>query len=581
MPAALKITNLFITPLEAWVGQPINIKFDARNTGTEDLSYRLPVMLNGATASSVDVKLSAGETASLESNVTEDILGTYSVSIGGKSGSSIHIVPNGKHTLHVLSSRYGVPFTLDGKSYTTFFSELVDVGSHSIMFPSTCVIEVSGWGGVTFTFSSYNDGTISLSKTIDLQNEEYIATNYIRQGSCPSLYSWNGRSYTYVAEVSDGPGWLGYVDHFQADGSMVFSYNYPWDYIKVDPSQLQPKDGFYSMNIMETSDEIYYLDAAKLVAIDHPSNVDVFSTAGTYIYNLTGQGTFYTVSKNLSTPISAINGSGANVLPQISKIDDFSTVGTRWQWNNITLNLGNLAEAKQIKLVVAATINWPTTSAGGTNFLKYNNQPGVTPSPPPYMEVKAANGSWVRVPDDREFPLPDVTNNVFVVNLTGLFPTNDYSIRINTYQDIRFDYIAVDTTPQQNLNIRSILPSSADFQQVYTTNSNSSGAFTRYGDVTGLVHSADDQFVIGREGDGVHLEFAANLPPVAAGMDRDYFVVASVWFKGNGLSYVPFAVNPMPFQNMTSFPYPSNETYPYDAAHLYYLKEYDTRVIAP
>jgi hypothetical protein len=197
------------------------------------------------------------------------------------------------------------------------------------------------------------------------------------------------------------------------------------------------------------------------------------------------------------------------------------------------------------------------------------------------MEIKAANGSWVRVPDDREFPLPDVTNNVFVVNLTGLFPTNDYSIRINTYQDIRFDYIGVDTTLQQNLNIRSILPSSTDFQQVYTTNSDSSGAFTKYGDVTALVLSADDQLVIGREGDGVHLEFAANLPPVAAGMERDYFVVASVWFKGNGLSYVPFTVNPMPFQNMTSFPYPSNETYPCDAAHLYYLKIYDTRVIAP
>ncbi len=54
------------------------------------------------------------------------------------------------------------------------------------------------------------------------------------------------------------------------------------------------------------------------------------------------------------------------------------------------------------------------------------------PSPPPYMEVKAVNGSWVRVPDNREFPLPDVTDNTFVVNLTGLFPTNDYELRINT-----------------------------------------------------------------------------------------------------------------------------------------------------
>ena len=191
--------------------------------------------------------------------------------------------------------------------------------------------------------------------------------------------------------------------------------------------------------------------------------------------------------------------------------------------------------SKEIKLIVAATINWPSTSAGGTNFLKYQNQPGVTPSPPPYMEVKAANGSWVRVPDDREFPLPDVTDDVFVVNMTGLFPTNDYSIRINTYQDIRFDYIGVDTTPQQNLNVQSILPSSADFQQIYATGSNSSGAFTKYGDVTALVLSADDQFVIGREGDGVQLKFPANLPPVAPGMERDLLLCCQRMVQGKRL----------------------------------------------
>ena len=75
-------------------------------------------------------------------------------------------------------------------------------------------------------------------------------------------------------------------------------------------------------------------------------------------------------------------------------MDGVFTSGTRWQWNNLTLNLGDLSGAKEIKLIVGATINWPSTSAGGTNFLKYASQPGVTPSPPPYLEVKAANGSW-------------------------------------------------------------------------------------------------------------------------------------------------------------------------------------------
>ena len=96
--------------------------------------------------------------------------------------------------------------------------------------------------------------------------------------------------------------------------------------------------------------------------------------------------------------------------------------------------------------------------------MKYAKQPGVTPSPPPYMEVKAQNGSWVRVPDDRQFPLPDVTDQEFVVNLTGLFPTNDYELRINTYQDIRFDYVGVNTASEQNVTVQTMLPTYADFQ---------------------------------------------------------------------------------------------------------------------
>ena len=580
MPTALSVSNLLVDQTEVWPDQQINITFNIKNTGSEDITYRLPILLNGASATSINVNLAGGATASLSANVSESNLGDFALSVGGKS-VTIHVIPSGKHTIHVISSRPNIPFTLDGASHVTTYAELIDVGPHTVVFPASTVLQIGTWGQVTFTFTNYNGGSTSLTQTIDIEKETYVVTSYSRPGSCPSLYSWNGTGYGYIAEVSDGPGWLGYVNYFNPDGTMVFSYNYPWDYVKLAPTQLQPKDGYYTMNVMETSDEIFYMDAAKLVAIDHPANTDVLSTAGTYIYNLTGQGTYYTVSKTPLTPLSAVNGSGANVLPQISKMDGLFTRGTRWQWNNLTLNLGDLSSAQQIKLVVAATINWPSTSAGGTNFLKYASQPGVTPSPPPYIEVKAANGSWILVPDDRQFPLPDVTDTEFVVDLTGLFPTNDYSIRINTYQDIRFDYIGVDTTPQQSTTIHAILPSSADFQQIYTTFSNSTGAFTKYGDVTPLLTSADDKMVIGREGDGIQLKFDANLPPVASGMVRDFFFVGSVWFKGNGLSYVPFTVDPLPFQAMTSFPYPANESYPYDAAHLQYLQTYNTRVITP
>jgi hypothetical protein len=582
LPEALKFSNLILTPAESWPGEEVNVTVNVNNGGSDPLLFMLPFNVNGAASQRVQVELGPHETQTVVGTVTQNAVGSYRVTVGGQGGT-LRVVEEGKHTLHIIATRVGFSFTLDGEQHTTPYVDLVDVGPHSVVFPNKEEIQIGGWGLVPFGFVGWSDGTTTTSHTFDVQKETYAISNWIRivspSGSCPSLFVWNGTDYAYTSEVSDGAGWLGYLDHFQPDGSMVFSYNYPFDYIKLDNSILKAKNGLYEMKITEMSDEIFYLDSAKIVAIDHPANTDVFSTTSTFIYPLVGQGTMYTVSKNLAPPVSAVNGSGQSVLPLISKMDGAFTQGTRWTWNNITLNLGDLSSAKEIKLVVGAKIVWPTTSAGGTNFMKYANQPGIMPSPPPFMEVKAANGSWIRVPDERQFPLPDVTDEVFVVNLTGLFPTNNYELRINTYQDIRFDYIAVDTSVQQNISVHNISPTYANLQQEFPTGSNSTGSFTRFGDVLPLLISADDKFVIGREGDTVSLQFPVDKTPVSDGMVRDYFLVTSCWFKGTGLSYMSFTVNPLPFQAMTSFPYPSNETYPYDAAHNDYLRTYNTRTI--
>jgi hypothetical protein len=524
------------------------------------------------------IQTSSGTSEPITFTTTAGAPDTYSVQLDTQTGSSLTgsftVAPNGEYTLSISTPYPDISFTLDGVSETTPYSSLVAIGNHTIVMPQAVD---------AYTFQSWaDDGSTDPTRTIDVEGPTSLTADYSgggNRGSCPSLYVWNGTAYSYAAEVNDGTGWLGFVDYYQPDGTAVYAYNYPYDYIKLDSTQLEPINGFYNMKITQISDEIFYLDSVKMIAVDHPADVNVFSTASTFIYNLTGQGTIYTVSTNLATPVSAVNGTGQNVLPQISKLDGIFTTGTRWAWNSLTLNLGNLAGAKQINLVVAAKVTWPTTYAGGQNFLNYANTPGICPSPPPYMQVMAANGSWVMVPNDREFPIPHVTDSVFVVNLTGLFPTNNYELKINTYQDIQFDYIGISTTPQQNIIVHTITPSYADLQQAFSTNSNSSGAFTKYGDVTALLQSADDQFVIGRQGDSVSLQFPADLPPVPKGWVRDYFIIASCWFKGEGLSYVPFTVNPLPFQAMTSFPYPSNESYPYDAAHLAYLQKYDTRSI--
>jgi hypothetical protein len=409
---------------------------------------------------------------------------------------------------------------------------------------------------------------------------------------------WNGTAYTYVSDVSNH-GWLGYIDSIDSNGTINFYKNDPWDYVPLNSSQLQPTDGYFNLTMMEQYNEVFYLDQAYMVAVDHPVGTSVYSTMVEQFLDPNYMGNIYTINDStVQSPISAVNQDGQNVLPEISKMDNVFTPGLNgllspsWNnitWNTLTLNLGNLTGAQQIKLVVRAIVNWGTPQEYSNWVNEFFAQPvpnGTQVTPPSFMEVKDANGNWIQVPQGREFPLPsDGAPRTYVVDLTGLFPTNDYELKICNFWNVTFDYIGVDTSPQQNIIIQKINPQAYLYQAFIDDNSTPSGDFTRYGNVTQLVQSGNDMFVIGREGDAVSLQFPiSQLAPVPQGMVRDYFLFEACWFKdqnGNWGFGFPFTVDPLPFENMTSFPYPPNESYPNDTAHQNYLQEWDTRIIPP
>lgn len=575
IPDTLKLSNLVVSPTEAWADENVTISVDMSNVGSEDITFSLPVTVNSVIKENRIIQLAAGATETAEFNITESSEGSYTVLVGGLS-YKFDIVPTGKHTLVVFA--FGaVPFTINGASGITPYRALLDAGTYTITMPQSYETRTAGNFYRHWEWEHWGDGSTSLTKTIDLEDYTTLTAAYNVTQSCPSLYVWNGTSYVFNGDVSSSGGWLGFVDHYRTDGSIAFAYSHSLDYMKLG-SQTQSRNGYFDLAVVEQTDEIYYFDSAELIAVDHSTNVDVFSTAKTYLYQLDSLGKVYTVSKNPSPPVSAITGEGQDVLPQILKADGITTKGNLWKWDSLQLNLGNLSGAKEIKLVVTGMSVWQAGSGSSWNS-QYTNQPGVTPQPPPFMEVKDASGNWVRVPDNRQFPILPATPQTIVVDLTGLFPTNDYSLRINSFQDFRFDRIAVDTTPQQNVTIWKIKPNYADLTQQFTASSNSSGNFTRFGDVLPLLLSVDDKMVVGRIGDQVSLRFPDNLAPVPAGMVRDYFFVANLWFKGKWVANQPFTADPLPFQEMSSYPYPPKESYPYDADHLSYLTEYNTRTV--
>jgi len=575
------IYSLFVRPYEVWEGETVTLKAKADNLANEPGTLQVRIMIKDEVEATQIIQLDAGATeVPIEISVTSGAPSGYAVkliNLGNQSNTLsgyFQVVEDGFHTLIVSANYQGMKFTLDGVEYGAPYIELLEMGTYTITIP-----DGYEYGGTFWNFTNWEDGSTILTRTVSLTERTSVTANYMNTKSCPSLYVWGGEQYLYTAEISDGTGYLGIFDYFREDGSLSFLYSVPWDYTKLNSSRIQPRYSYYDMIISQKWDEISYIDSATLVIVDHSPDVDVFSTKATYLYNPDGQGEIYTVSKHPNPPVSCINSTGHDVLPLVLERDGITTTGNEFHWDTLELNLGNLSDAEEIKLVVAGTIIYSTGEEQGAWAGQFWDKPGEKPFPPPYMEVKDANGNWIPVPDNRQFPLLDVTPDCFVVNLTGVFPTDDYSLRIHTFFNTRFDYIGVDTTKQQEVTIREVMPSYANLTQAFITNSTSTGNFTRYGDVTELLFAADNKYVIGRQGDEITILFSADLPPVPENMERDYFLFASVWFKVDGLPYVQFTVDPLPFHAMSCFPYPITESYPYDADHLSYLAQYNTRII--
>ena len=231
-----------------------------------------------------------------------------------------------------------------------------------------------------------------------------IATYTLVSGyaSCPSLYTWNGTGYSYVTDVSNA-GWLGYMGYMTSSGNIVYIGGNPWDNVKLDKNLMAIKNingnNYYDMTLFQQADELFYLDAAYLLVVDHPVGTDVYSSVTNYLnQGLNDQ--IYTVNQtSIISPVSATyvwgpngtNAKGENVLPQISKLDGVFTPGNSGDlspsWNNIylnqlTLDLGNLSTAKQIKLVINGIVDWgsPEDYDNWVNSFKAAAAQGLVPN---------------------------------------------------------------------------------------------------------------------------------------------------------------------------------------------------------
>ena len=97
--------------------------------------------------------------------------------------------------------------------------------------------------------------------------------------------------------------------------------------------------------------------------------------------------------------------------------------------------------------------------------------------------------------------------------------------------------------------------------------------------MTELLHAADDCFVIMGHGEEVTLRFAADaFGPVPEGSRRTFILKTDSFCKDMDLYTAhPNTVEPLPFHDMSGYPYSPDEHYPDNEKTRRYIESFNTR----
>lgn len=434
------------------------------------------------------------------------------------------------------------------------------------------------------------------------ERNQTITEDQILKGSCPWLYAWNGARFEFVTDVL----WTSALGMPLGIMGKEMGYAFPnsgQDYLKISGEKLLPKDGKYTLQFTSELWEASFVDRIKLIAVDHPDSVEIFVDEkfspppypALRVYAVANQ----------RTPLSARDEHGNDLLAKIARADgEYISNFALGAYQGITaphdlvLDLGDLAKADSVFLFLQGWI-FPTDASINVNTAQ-GNAPKASP---PSLQVIAANGEWQTVITSMGFPKGK--NKMMVFDLSGKFRARDYRVRLQTNMQIYWDHIFYATnvtsaTPQlttleaerADLHYRGFSevkratpysPHVSDYQSVSTQQRwrDLTGAYTRYGEVAPLLIASDSKYVIMNAGDEMTLSFDASaLAPLPQRWKRDFIFYNDGWVKDGDLNTAHGqTVEPLPFQEMSAYPYGAHDAYPNDEEHLRFLQEYNTRLV--
>ncbi len=416
-----------------------------------------------------------------------------------------------------------------------------------------------------------------------------------KPSSCPHLFAWTGTQFAFVSDFG-GMGGLGYLvapDRFaQPD---------PTEYVRLPP--LEPRRGFYVLQVIEPLEEVVYFDEAKLLAVDHPEGTEVFANEMAAVGLPPPAFELFCVGERIE-PVRAVDHRGQDVTDALRRVDRHYAGATQpdprfagfAEQHAVEMEFGpRLARLEPAQRGVLFLNGWVEYAYSSTNYAAA--QAGLRLEAPS-LDVWR-DGQWVELFHEAGYPAG--LQHWMTLDLGGKLRPGEHRLRIRSNMEIYWDCAFV--APVATLPAPQEVPAaSADlhffgYPREYSPDgrrpnlydySNRDrlvpwkvmpGYYTRFGEVTELVRRADDCYVIMGSGEELTLRFAAGaFGPVPPGYRRTFILKTDSFCKDmDHYTACGDAVEPLPFHAMRSYPYGADEHFPDTAATRHWRQTYNTR----
>lgn len=418
--------------------------------------------------------------------------------------------------------------------------------------------------------------------------------------SCPHLFAWDGSHFKFVSDFG-GMGGIGYL---VAQDS--YSRPDPTEYLPVP--NLKPRDGEYILQVLEPIEEVVYFDEAKLIAVDHPIETEVYPHEMMAVGAPPPPFEIFCI-KDPIEPVCAVDHRGVDVTEKIRVIDRNYAGATDpdprftgfTEDHFVELDFGDCLQTvspqSRLVLFLHGSVEYAYSS---TNFAA--SQAGMRLRAPSVFAFRY--GKWIKL--FHEVGYPAGIRHMMTLDVTGRVLPSDRRIRISSNMELYWDRIFMASILEmprllvQEVSVKNTNLHFLGYPRQYSPDGRHpdlydygsidravawkimEGDYTRYGEVAELLEKADDCYVIMGRGEELTLRFSADaFGPTPKGYLRSFILKTDSFCKDMDLySAYPDTVEPLPFHSMSNYPYGVNEKYPDDEKRRQYRRRFNTRRVS-